>query len=116
MRPLRFRIVALIAAYALALHGLLLALAVVAPANAGANFAALCSALTVDQSNAPPDGHDASCAMACAMLSGKGAAATPPIVAVAAPVLALVRYTALDQAPPRPAVDGRPRARAPPLV
>lgn len=113
MRPLRFRIVALIAAYALALHALI-AVAAVAPSNAASHVAALCSGLAADPDRTLPPEHDASCAMACAMLGGDMAAPLPGVVATGAPSLVLVRHSSIDQIPPRPAVDGRPRARAPP--
>ena len=114
MRPLRFRIVALIAAYAVALHTLL-AFAIVAPAGGVAHVAELCSGSSTGDSTLPPSGHDAGCAMACTMLGGTMAAAATPAVSREAPVVALLLGPALGAMALPQAADGLPPARAPPF-
>ena len=54
MRPLRFRLVALIAAYAVALHTLLLAFTAVTPAGAAPHLAELCAGLPDGDNNSLP--------------------------------------------------------------
>ena len=115
MPPLRIRIVALIAAYAVALHTLLLAFAAVAPAGGAAHVAELCSGSSANDSTAPPGEHDAACAMACAMLGGTMGPAAAPARSQTVPVVALLLGPALGAISLPQAVDGPPRARAPPL-
>ena len=114
MRPLRFRIVALIAAYGLALHALISAFAITAPAAGAVHAAEICSSLGVDPGGAPLGDHDAACAMACAMLDGKVAAVAPPATPAIGAVLALVLAPVSDGSGLQAGVDGLPQARAPP--
>lgn len=113
MRPDRLRTatIALVAAYAVALQGLLAAFVI--PAGAGFHPAVLCSGERIDRPDAPAS-HEPSCATACAML-GAVAAPPPPDVALAA---LLVR--APEPVPAvRPAVPPQRSphsARAPPSV
>lgn len=78
---LRTATIALVAAYAVALQGLLAAFAI--PAGAGFHPAVLCSEASIDRPDAPAS-HEPSCATACAML-GAAAAPAPPDVGLAAP-------------------------------
>ena len=114
MRPLQFRLVALIAAYAVALHTLLSAFGAVAPAGVGLHIAELCAGPPADDSGSPPGRHELPCAVACAMLGGKLAAVAGPIVTPAAPMVALVLGPALGETFPNPTIAATPRARAPP--
>lgn len=111
-RPLRLRVIALAAAYAVALQGLLAAfvpIAMAAPAGI------LCSGEATADPGVPA-GHEPSCASACAML---GAPAGPPPPGV---VIAAVRGygTSEPNAPETPpstaSVRGSHAARAPPFV
>jgi len=115
MRPFRFRIVALIAAYAVALHTLLTAFAVVMPAGT-AHVAELCAGVSAGDSSVPLGGHDAACAMACAMLGGATAPAAVPGVSPAMLAVALVLGPTLGAEAASQRADGPPRARAPPLA
>jgi hypothetical protein len=105
-------LIALVAAYAVALQALLSAFAV--PAGAAFHSAVLCSAESTDR----PDGlprHEPSCAIACAMLNG--AAAPPPTAAgpsapfegSAAQPIAVASLVVAPQRSPN-------AARAPPFV
>jgi len=114
MQPLRFLIVALIAAYAVALHTLLSAFAVVAPADGAAHIAERCSSAAASGGPAPPASHDVACAFACAMSGGTTAPVTASGVTIAAPVCALRLGPAADAASPSRNAEGPPRARAPP--
>lgn len=110
-RPLRLRIIALIAAYAVALQGLLSAFAPIAVAlPAGV----LCSGQTLDEPAAPAT-HEMSCTSACAML---GAAAAPPQPDVV--ISRQVVDVALGSVPAPARLAAEPRglqaARAPPSV
>jgi len=115
MRPLRFRLTALVAAYALALHTLLLAVVAVAPLKPELHFGALCSGIASDDTQAPVR-HNIACAAACTVLSGAVAQPQPPAILPFAPVLALILDATSGNAPPNTPIVGVPRARAPPLV
>jgi hypothetical protein len=115
MRSLRFRLLALFAAYAIALHAPLLAFAVPSGTLAGPHFGATCSGLPADDSGAPPNHHDTSCAFFCAALGAKLAAEAPAAMPVM-PLVAGIRFPALEAAPPVAIPAGTPRARAPPMA
>ncbi len=106
----RIRAIALVAAYALALQGLLLAFVPVVMAFPGE----LCSGETID-SPAAPAGHNGSCASACVML---GAAAAPPPPDTVVPVRIAVQISNFvpNPAPLKAAPHGPQTARAPPTV
>jgi hypothetical protein len=114
---LRFRTIALIAAYAVALQALLAAFVPAAPVATAGTIAVLCPG---DGADRPilPTGHDPSCAPTCNM-PGCGMAGCVParsgiVVAVARAMLGPA--PGLDQRPIRTAIRGRHFARAPPLV
>jgi hypothetical protein len=120
---LRFRAVALIAAYALALNA---TLAAFAPPGVAAepHFTLLCSGLSGDvepptadrrdADRAPPVEHGAACALACTGLVGAAGLARSPVLAVLAPPLGTVLKLDFDRAPLRPPIRGPQSARAPP--
>lgn len=108
--PFRLRAIALIAAYAVALQGLLAAfvpVAVVLPSTV------LCSGQMMD-GPAEPAGHEPSCASACAMFGGM--TGPPPDVAVAAQLGRRGHELSWSAAPPVAAQRSPQTARAPPLV
>lgn len=108
---LRIRAIALAAAYAVALQGLLAAFVPVAIALPSG---VLCSGQIVDDP-ASPAGHEPSCASACAMLST--AAAPPPPDAVAAfHAVARAHDTPPFEVPFAAIPRGPQTARAPPAV
>ncbi len=107
----RIRAIALAAAYALALQGLLAAFVPVALALPGE----LCSGQSID-GPAAPSSHESSCASACVLLGGASAPPPPDIVAavrVAVRAANTIFFGAvLLTAAPR----GPQTARAPPIV
>ena len=108
---LRLRVIALVAAYAVALQGLLAAFSPVAAAwPAGV----LCSGQSMDEPVAPVS-HEPSCTNACVML-GAAAAPPPPQVVIAETFAAAVQDVPLFPAPPVGAPKGLQTARAPPFV
>jgi hypothetical protein len=116
-RGLRYRAVALIAAYAVAMQALLSSFVPAAPAIPDIAFAALCLRDGSDGSGHPAR-HDLPCAAICAALGHGLAGPLPPdiVVAVAAPQ-AMVALTPVDGwVTPRLAIRGPQAARAPPLA
>jgi hypothetical protein len=116
-RGLRYRAVALIAAYAVALQALLSSFMPAAPAIPDIAFAGLCLRGGSDGSGQPAR-HDLPCAAICAALGHGVAGPLPPdiVVAVAAPK-AIVALTPVDGwVTPRLAVRGPQAPRAPPLA
>jgi hypothetical protein len=119
---LRFRAIALLAAYALALNALLAAYAPIGAA--AAHFTLLCSGLNIDPERQPADhqnadrmplgDRDTACALACTALLGAAGLARSPILAVLAPPLGAVLRPDFDRAPPPPSVRAPYGARAPP--
>jgi hypothetical protein len=109
--PFRLRAIALIAAYAVALQGLLAAFVPVAVALPSA---VLCSGQMMD-GPAEPAGHEPSCASACAMLGGMSGP-LPPDVAIAAPLASPGHELSWSTAGFIAAQRGPQIARAPPLV
>ena len=109
--PFRLRAIALIAAYAVALQGLLVAFG---PVAAALPSGVLCSGQMMD-GPAEPAGHEPSCASACTMLGGM-TAPLPPDLAVAAPLAMPGHDLSLSAAPPIAPQRGPQTARAPPLV
>ena len=106
----RIRAIALIAAYAVALQGLLSAFV---PVAAALPTEILCSGQSIDAPE--PVGYESSCASACAMLGGS-AGLLPPHVVIAIHEMRPVHAGALV-APPSLAAPRRSQvARAPPLV
>lgn len=116
MRPLRFRVVALIAAYGLALHALISAFAIAIPTVGAVHVAEICSTFGVDPDGAPLGDHDAACAMACAMLDGTVATPARPNTLAASVVLALVLLPVGDRLALQAGTNGLPQARAPPAA
>jgi hypothetical protein len=110
-RPFRFRIIALIAAYAVALQGLLSAFS---PMAAAFPAGVLCSGQTLDGPSAPAN-HEPACVSACVML---GAAATPPPpdVVIGRQFTRTALEPRLVAAPCVAAPRGLQTARAPPSV
>jgi hypothetical protein len=107
----RLKAIALIAAYAVAMQGLLSAfvpIAVALPAGI------LCSDQTMD-GPAAPAGHGPSCTSACAML-GAAAAPPPPDVAIGGAFVRSAHQAIPTPAPSVAAPRGLQTARAPPLV
>ena len=108
---LRIRAIALAAAYAVALQGLLAAFVPVAVAlPAGV----LCSG-EVAGDPASPVGHEPTCATACVMLSA-AAAPPPPDAVVAIHTVAPALETFPFEAPRAAGPRGQQTARAPPAV
>ena len=109
--------IALLAAYVVALHALLLPLTVAA----GASFdGSLCAAVSSAESGHQPAGHDTGCACAagCGMQCGAQALASPPPTALA---LGQTSFSVIAAAPAieaviRPAHRSPQVARAPPLA
>ena len=108
---LRLKAIALIAAYAVAMQGLLSAFVPVAVALP---VGVLCSDQTMD-GPAVPAGHDPSCTSACAML-GAAAAPPPPDIAIAGAFVRPAHEAVPTSAPSVAALRGLQAARAPPLV
>jgi hypothetical protein len=111
---LRIRLIALTAAYVLALQGLFVAWAPMAPALSGFP---LCSGeiAGVPEGPAGPGGHDRGCLSACAML-GAADIPVPPVIPPERHVVAASRSAALV-AQALPGTPGGPlRARGPPAV
>jgi hypothetical protein len=109
------RLVALVAAYVMALQGLLLPLSVVAYATADAG---LCAAAPLHP--VPPSGDDGSpcpCAAGCGMQCCAPVLAAPPHAGVAPAPWDGERIASLPVAASvvRPALHGSQHARAPPL-
>ncbi|MEX2034366.1 MAG: hypothetical protein WEA28_04155 [Xanthobacteraceae bacterium] len=114
---LRYRAVALIAAYAVAMQALLSSFMPAAPAIPDIAFAALCLRDGSDGSGHPAR-HDLPCAAICAALGHGLAGPLPPdiVVAFSAPQ-AIVALTPVDGwVTPRLAIRGPQAARAPPLA
>jgi hypothetical protein len=109
--PFRLRAIALIAAYAVALQGLL---AAYVPVAAALPSAVLCSGQMMD-GPAEPAGHEPSCASACAMLGGI-TGPLPPDVVVAAALASPGHELSLSAAALVAVQRGPQTARAPPLV
>jgi len=116
MVPLRLRLVALVAAYAVALQGLLTAFAPIAAAGPQATLQAglLCS-LQIAGEPAQSGGHDERlCAAACVM---HGAAAAPSPPDVGAPGFAVQPVSNTPTvAALKPLWRSAPSARAPPFI
>lgn len=116
---IRRRAVALIAAYALALHGLLLALAPIAPGILAGPLAGLCTHDSGDGTGQDQPGqHDLPCAALCAAM-GHGIAG--PVPAEARFAVAVIRDAAVplpthDWTPPRRFLSGPQIPRGPPLA
>ena len=109
-RPLRVRAIALVAAYAVALQGLLSAfipVAVALPAGV------LCSGKTIGEPAAPTN-HETDCSLACATLAAS--VPPPPDTVVARHVLRSVDDVVVSPAPSVAAPRGLQTARAPPFV
>ena len=118
MDSARFRrqAVALIAAYAMAVHALLSALGPIAPATSSGPLAVLCSH-DADGSGLP-DQHDLPCAAICAA-TGHGIAGTAPpdlTVAIIRPPVVIALVPQSEWAPPRLAFRGPQAPRGPPLA
>jgi hypothetical protein len=110
--PFRLRAIALIAAYAVAMQGLL---AAVVPPAAPLLPGVLCSGQTAVDHPAPPSGHEPSCTSACAMMGGIDGP-PPARVAVAAKVGRPLDAAGLIAAPSFASPRGPQTARAPPLA
>jgi hypothetical protein len=117
------RIVAVLAAYALALHGLLAGMTLTSHAAAAARFndAVICSAASdaaQDQGQTPA--HDqAPCALHCLAVACPLHGAAPPAAAVIetlAPVIAQIVVAAPVEIPDRAAPRTPQSPRAPPLA
>jgi hypothetical protein len=107
----RLRAIAIVAAYALALQGLLSAFA---PVVAALPSGMLCSGQAIDGSTDAPS-HGPSCASACAML-GASATPLPPDVVIAVQRAQAAREAILTVAPLAAAPRGLQTARAPPSI
>jgi hypothetical protein len=102
------RVIALVAAYGLALQGLLAAFAPLAAPPAGV----VCS----DQNPVShPGGHEPFCGLACTM-SGGFTGSSPPNVAAAVQIVQVARHALPVAAPMSAAPRGLSAARAPPFV
>ena len=115
-RGFRYRAVALIAAYAVAMQALLSSFLPVVPAIPDAALALLCLHDGPDGSGQPVR-HDLPCAAICAAAGCGVAGPLPPdiVVAFAAPQV-MVALTPVDGwVTPRLAIRGPQAARAPPL-
>lgn len=115
---LRRRTVALIAAYAVALHGLLLAFVPAAPAALGP-LAVLCAHDSAgDPGQGQPSPHDLPCAALCAALSHGVAGPVPPSIGlpVAAAENVAAAVPASDWVLPRRVLSGPQIPRGPPLA
>lgn len=113
----RRRLVALVAAYALALQALLSAFVPVMPPALAAQLAALCSH---DSGSGPghPVQHELPCAAACAAL-GHGIEGPPPpavVLGYAVPLANATPAPAGDWVVPRIIVRGPQAPRGPPLA
>lgn len=116
-RGLRYRAVALIAAYAVAMQALLSSFLPAAHAIPDVAFAVLCLHDRPDGSGQPVR-HDLPCAAICAAAGCGVAGPLPPdiVVAFSAPQ-AMVALTRVDGwVTPRLAIRGPQAARAPPLA
>ena len=110
-RPLRLRAITLIAAYAVALQGLLSAsvpIAVALPVGV------LCSGQTLDEPSTPVN-HEPACASACVML-GASVAPPPPDVVIDRQVVNVTLGLFPALVPLTAAPRGLQTARAPPSV
>ena len=110
-RSLRVRAIALVAAYAVALQGLLSAFVV--PIAVALPVGMLCSGNTVDDPAAPAN-HETDCALACATLAA--GAPPPPDTVVARHVVRPADDVVVPPAPLSAAPRGLQTARAPPSV
>jgi len=116
---IRRRTVALIAAYALALQGLLLAFVPAGPVSLAGPFAALCAHDSGDGGGQDqPSQHDSPCAALCAAMGQGIAGPLPPAPAV---VLAIVQDPGAsapvsDWVPPHRFLSGPQIPRGPPLA
>jgi hypothetical protein len=114
---LRRRTIALLAAYAVALHGLLLSFAPVGLALIPPSLAALCSHDSGDGTG-PPAGHDVPCASLCTALEHGIAGPVPSGIAVA---VVAFRHIAAPRpvnpwVPPLRVLSGPHIPRGPPLA
>jgi hypothetical protein len=115
----RRRTVALIAAYAVALHALLLAFVPATPATLMGPLAALCAHDSTDGSGQGQPGHnDLPCAALCAAIGHGIAGPLPPAVAIAVVVLQDAAAPAIaDGWVPLHRIHGGPQIpRGPPLA
>ena len=110
-RPFRLRAIALIAAYAVALQGLLSAFA---PMAVALPAGVLCSGQALDEP-AAPGSHEPACASACAMLGG-AAAPPPPDAVIGRQIAGAAPELFPPPAPLAAAPRGLQAARAPPFV
>jgi hypothetical protein len=110
-RPFRLRIIALIAAYAVALQGLLSAFT---PMAVALPVGVLCSGQTLDEPSAPVN-HEPACASACVML-GSIVAPPPPNVVIDRQIATATLELFPSSAPCAAAPRGLQTARAPPSV
>jgi hypothetical protein len=113
---LRCRLIALTAAYAVALHALLSAFVPLGPATLGDPLAVLCAHDQDGGKRQQPASHDPTCAAICAAMSHGVAGFPPPgqAVAMAGPLVMFALAPGSDWVSPRPAAH-RPQApRAPP--
>lgn len=116
---LRRPIVALIAAYAMALQGLLLAFSPAEPLALSAPLAALCAHTSGDGSGqGQPGRHDLLCAAMCAALGHGIAGPVPSTVglAIAAAADVAIEVAAADRVAPRRVPRGPQVPRGPPLA
>jgi hypothetical protein len=116
---LRRRTIALIAAYALALQGLLLALVPAVPISPAVPFAALCAHDGGDGTGqGHPEPHDLPCAALCAALGHGVAGPTPSGLAGVAVIVQIAAMPAPidDWAPPHRPFSGPQIPRGPPLA
>lgn len=113
---LRCWMIGIVAAYAVALHALLTALAPVVPLALADSPSIVC-AHGGDQSNVPAD-HDSPCAAMCAALAQAFAAVAAPALAEAIDWPQVVRTLAIadDWTPPRLELARRQAPRGPPSV
>ena len=113
---LRCRTIGLVAAYAVALHALLTALAPVVPLALADSPSVVC-AHGGDQTNVPA-GHDSPCAAMCAALAQACTAVAAPAIAEAISWPQVVRTLAIadDWTPPRLELARRQAPRGPPSV
>ncbi len=118
LRPVRRRIVAIVAAYAVALQALLAAFVPAGPAALAGRFAVLCSHDAAADGTGPPSQHDLPCAAACAAMGHGVSGPAPPgvVVALVEPNTVPVAVPAADWVSPRSATTHTHAPRGPPLA
>jgi len=115
-RRIRRQTVALVAAYAVAIHAILLALAPIAPTRPATPFASMLCSQGGPDGNGHQSHHDLPCAAICAALGYGVAGPVPPlaVVAVAMPVAVEALAPIGDWVAPAVALRGPQAPRGPP--